>query len=70
MTASYGTLQNMEIFWRNSLSSGCSQRHTRMWGMMPITRNFATDCCVGFVFNSPAALMNGTYVTCKNSALL
>ena len=32
MTASKGTLQNMEIFWRNSLSSGRSQRQTRTWG--------------------------------------
>jgi len=31
---------------------------------MPISRSFATDCCVGLVFNSPAALMNGTNVTC------
>ena len=30
---------------------------------MPISRSLATDCCVGLVFNSPAALMNGTYVT-------
>jgi hypothetical protein len=55
-----GTLQNMEIFWRKSLSSGRSQRQTRMCGVMPISRSLATDCCVGLVLSSPAALMNGT----------
>ena len=60
MTASTGTLQNREIFWRNSLSSGFSQRQTMICGVMPISRSLATDCWVGLVFNSPAALMNGT----------
>ena len=27
------------------------------------------DCCDGFVFSSPAALMNGTSVTCMTMAL-
>ncbi len=40
--------------------TGVSQRQTRMWGVMPISRSLATDCWVGLVFNSPAALMNGT----------
>jgi len=53
-------IAEQEIFCRNSLSSGRSQRQTRTCGMMPISRSLATDCCVGFVFNSPAALMNGT----------
>src|ERR1035438_3909023 len=59
MTASSGTLQNMEIFWRSSLSSGLSQRQTKTCGMMPISRSLATLCCVGFVFNSPDAMMTG-----------
>ena len=34
---------------------------------MPISRSSLTECCVGLVFISPAALMNGTSVTCTNS---
>ena len=55
-----GTLQKSEIFSRTSFPSGFSQRQTTMWGAMPISRSFATDCWVGLVFSSPAALMNGT----------
>ena len=37
----------------------------RIWGWRPISRSLAMLCCVGFVFNSPAALMYGTRVTCR-----
>ena len=37
---------------------------------MPISRSLATDCCVGLVFSSPAALMKGTKVTWTKMALL
>jgi hypothetical protein len=57
ITASYGTLQNNAIFCRTSFSSGYSERQAMMCGAMPISRSFATDCCVGFVFSSPAALI-------------
>ena len=38
-------------------SSGDSERHTSMSGWMPIRRSSLTECCVGFVFSSPAWLM-------------
>ena len=31
---------------------------------MPISRSSFTECCVGFVFSSPAAAMYGTSVRC------
>ncbi len=34
-----------------------------MSGCTPIRRNSLTECCVGFVFSSPAVSMNGTSVT-------
>ena len=34
---------------------GCSVRQIRMSGWMPICRSTPTECCVGLVFNSPAA---------------
>ena len=37
---------------------------------MPISRSLATDCCVGLVFSSPAALMKGTSVTCMMTHVL
>ena len=55
ITAFTGTLQNMDNLSRTLASTGCSLRHTRMWGWMPISRSLATDCWVGLVFNSPAA---------------
>ena len=55
MTAFVGTLQNMLSFSRISGVIGWSQRHTKTCGWMPISRSFATLCCVGFVFSSPAA---------------
>ena len=35
---------------------------------MPISRISFTECCVGFVFSSPAVAMYGTSVTCMLSA--
>ncbi len=62
MTASVGRLQNSAIFSRRSAVSACSLRHSRMSGWMPISRSSLTECWVGLVFISPAALMNGTSV--------
>jgi len=67
ITASVGTLQNSAIFSRTSDVSGVSLRQSRMSAWMPISRSSLTECCVGLVFTSPAALMNGTSVTCTNS---
>ena len=41
---------------------GRSARHSTMSGWMPISRSSFTECCVGLVFISPAAGMNGTSV--------
>ena len=32
-------------------------------------RSSLTECCVGFVFSSPAVATNGTHVTCRYSTL-
>ena len=34
-----------------------------MSGWTPMRRSSLTECCVGFVFSSPAVSMNGTSVT-------
>jgi hypothetical protein len=39
------------------------ERATTMSGWIPMRRSSFTECCVGFVFSSPAASMNGTSVT-------
>ena len=52
--ASTGKLANSAIFLRISGESEPSERHISMSGAMPIRRISLTECCVGFVFNSPA----------------
>ena len=47
--------------------TGRSLRSTRASGWMPIERRAATECCVGFVFCSPDAPMNGTSETCTKN---
>jgi hypothetical protein len=42
-----------------SADIGRSERHSKMSGAIPISRSSRTLCWVGFVFNSPAAAMNG-----------
>ena len=44
--------------------TGRSLRSTSASGWMPIERSVATECCVGLVFCSPDAPMNGTSETC------
>ena len=53
------------IFSRMSSESGSVERQTTTSGWMPMRRSSLTECCVGFVFSSPAAGMNGTSVTCR-----
>ena len=60
ITPCIGTLVNSEIFSRSSIGISRSARHSSTSGWMPISRIFCTVCCVGLVFNSPAAAMNGT----------
>ncbi len=57
MTASMGTLQNIEILLRIALLSGFSVRQISTSGWMPISRSLATLCWVGLVLSSPAAVM-------------
>ena len=42
-----------------------SQRSTTESGTRPIERSSATECCVGFVFNSPDGPRYGTSDTCR-----
>ncbi len=44
--------------------TGRSLRRTSASGWMPMLRSAATECCVGLVFCSPDAPMNGTSETC------
>jgi hypothetical protein len=53
------------IFSRMSGDNGPLERATTMSGWIPIRRNSFTECCVGFVFSSPAESTNGTSVTCR-----
>ena len=39
------------------------ERQTTTSGWIPMRRSSLTECCVGFVFSSPAVSMNGTRVT-------
>ena len=58
-TASTGRLANSAILRRISGDSADSERHTTMSGAIPIRRSSLTECCVGFVFSSPAWPMYG-----------
>src|SRR5690606_16081905 len=54
-TAFILTLQNWASFFLISWVSLCSVRHTRISGWIPYSKSVFTECCVGLVFNSPAA---------------
>jgi hypothetical protein len=60
ITPCIGTLVNSEIFSRSSSGMRRSARHSSASGWMPISRSFCTVCCVGLVFSSPAAAIQGT----------
>ena len=49
--------------------TGRSLRSTSASGWMPMERSVATECCVGLVFCSPEAPMNGTSETCTKNTL-
>ena len=66
ITASSWTEPNSAIFLRMSRSSPFSERQKIAWGWMPIRRSSFTECCVGFVFSSPAWPIYGTSVRCMN----
>ncbi len=55
--ASVGRLANSAIFLRISSDSALSERHMSMSGAIPMRRSSLTECCVGFVFSSPACPM-------------
>ena len=65
MTASTSTSAKSAILSRMSGDSSSLERATTMSGWIPMRRSSLTECCVGFVFSSPAASMNGTSVTCR-----
>ena len=46
------------------------ERQTSTSGWIPIRRSSFTECCVGFVFSSPAVSMNGTSVTWRYDDVL
>ena len=62
MTASGDTLQNNATLRRIAVGISFSVRRISTSGWMPTSCSCFTECCVGFVFNSFAALRNGTYV--------
>ena len=51
------------LMWPDVLIRGLSARQRMMSGSIPISRSLPTECWVGFVFSSSAALMKGTSVT-------
>src|SRR3954452_5460362 len=61
-TASTGSDAKSAIFLRMSRSSPPSERQSSMSGWIPMRRSSLTECCVGFVFSSPAWPMYGTSV--------
>ena len=63
ITASVSRSANSAIFARSSRDSGCEERQTTTSGVIPMRRSSLTECCVGFVFSSPAASIMGTSVT-------
>ena len=70
MTFSTGTLENIEIFALIDGDSARSVRQSSTSGWMPISRISFTECCVGLVLSSLAALIHGTRVTCTLTALV
>ncbi len=62
MTASVPSDAKSAIFLRMSSPSSLSLRQRSMSGAMPMRRSSLTECCVGFVFSSPAWPMYGTSV--------
>ena len=64
-TASRSTSHIAEIFLLTDSGIFRSDLITIASGVIPIERNAATLCCVGFVFNSPEGPMYGTSDTCK-----
>jgi hypothetical protein len=48
------------ILSRRSEFSGSFERQTTTSGWIPMRRSSFTECCVGFVFSSPAESTNGT----------
>jgi hypothetical protein len=63
-TARSCTSHRLEILRFSPGEMGAALRHTITSGWMPRLRSSVTECCVGFVFCSPAGPMNGTRVTC------
>lgn len=63
MTSSLSTLQNNPILPFNSSGICFSDRQTMISGCIPIPLSSLTECCVGFVFNSPAFPRKGSKVT-------
>ena len=69
MTASTGDVrEERDLLLRRLRAAAVFVRQSRMSGWMPISRISFTECCVGFVFSSPAVAMYGTSVTCTLSA--
>ena len=62
ITDSISTLQKRAIFFLKSSFKLCSVLHTIISAFTPDSINFLTECCVGLVFNSPAADKYGNNV--------
>ena len=68
-TASVSRSANRAILERSSRDSGWADLQTTTSGVIPMRRSSLTECCVGFVFSSPAASIIGTSVTCTYTTL-
>ena len=64
ITASASTSQKSAILSFMSCGRKRSARQSRISGWIPMARSSLTLCCVGLVFSSCAALIQGTSVTC------
>ena len=69
-TASSSTSHMSAILRLFASVTGRSLRSTSASGWMPMERSAATECCVGLVFCSPDAPMNGTSDTCTKNTFL
>ena len=58
-------LQNNATFSFTPSESLCSVLKAKISGCTPDSSSCLTECCVGFVFNSPEAAKNGTKVKCN-----
>src|SRR6266480_1292462 len=65
ITPPMGTSQSSETFSFRFRPIGRSERHTMASGCRPRARSSFTECCVGFVFNSPDGPMYAAHLVAQ-----